>query len=119
MKQTNEEAAICPTTNKPCEKHRLQCNTTCFLIHESTAAIELWKTAKYRLTTLLPNEIHYGHIIYEAEKVNAISNAMELYALEFTATKEARILELEKEVEKHKRIYGEIYDITDKQNFEV
>ena len=37
-------------------------------------------TAKYRLTVLLPNEINYGHTIDEAEKVDAISNAMEEYA---------------------------------------
>ena len=40
------------------------------------------KTAKYRLTVLLHNEINYGHTIDEAEKVDAISNAMEVYAKE-------------------------------------
>lgn len=29
---------------------------------------------------MLPNEIHYGHTIDEAEKVDAISDAMEFYA---------------------------------------
>lgn len=38
------------------------------------------KKAKYQLTILLPNEIHYGHTIDEAEKVDAISDAMEFYA---------------------------------------
>ena len=37
-------------------------------------------SAKYLLTTLLPNEINYGHTIDEAEKVDAISEAMEEYA---------------------------------------
>jgi len=38
------------------------------------------ETAKQQLTVLLPNDINYGHTIDEAEKVNAISNAMEKYA---------------------------------------
>lgn len=37
-------------------------------------------TAKQQLTILLPNEINYGHTIDEAEKVDAISDAMENYA---------------------------------------
>ena len=38
------------------------------------------ETAKQQLTVLLPNEINYGHTIDEAEKVDAISDAMENYA---------------------------------------
>jgi hypothetical protein len=37
-------------------------------------------SAKSLLTTMLPDEIHYGHTIDEAEKVDAISDAMEEYA---------------------------------------
>ena len=55
------------------------------------------KTAKYRLTVLLPNEINYGHTIDEAEKVNAISNAMEVYAKEYA---DQQTKELREEIEK-------------------
>jgi hypothetical protein len=37
-------------------------------------------SAKSLLTTMLPDEINYGHTIDEAEEVDAISDAMEEYA---------------------------------------
>lgn len=36
--------------------------------------------AKHKLTELLPDDISYTDTINEAEKKNAISNAMEIYA---------------------------------------
>jgi len=61
------------------------------------------KTAKYRLTVLLPNEINYGHTIDEAEKVNAISNAMEVYAKEYADQQTKELREEISEINKRKR----------------
>lgn len=44
------------------------------------------ETAKMQLTILLPNEINYGHTIDEAEKIDAISDAMEMYAQHCAST---------------------------------
>ena len=38
------------------------------------------KKAKHQLTILLPDEISYSNTIEEAEKIDAISDAMEFYA---------------------------------------
>lgn len=31
MKEIEKKISICPTTQKECEQHYLQCNTTCYL----------------------------------------------------------------------------------------
>ncbi len=40
------------------------------------------KRAKTELTVMLPSNINYGHTIEEAEKIDAISDAMESWAQE-------------------------------------
>jgi hypothetical protein len=51
-------------------------------------------SAKYLLTTMLPNEINYGHTIDEAEKDDVISDVMEEYA-EIQALEFVEFIEVE------------------------